>query len=125
MRRKRILVVEDDPHQRLAISVQLRANRYAPVFAADAVFALAAAQRERPDLMVLDLRLPGGDGITVLEYMRMIPRLADVPILVLAGRGPNAARRRFLQVGAAAFFQKPVASRHFLAAIHAALGDGE
>jgi DNA-binding response OmpR family regulator len=123
MRRKRILVVEDDPHERLAISLQLTANRYAPVFAADAEFALAAAQRERPDLMVLDLSLPRGDGITVLECMRTIPRLADVPILVLAGRDPNAARRRFLQVGAAAFFQKPVASEDFLTAIHAALGD--
>ncbi|HXE81975.1 MAG TPA: response regulator transcription factor [Gemmatimonadales bacterium] len=122
---KKILVVEDDADQRLAISIRLKANKYAPIFAGDGVSAIAAAQREHPDLIVLDLGLPGGDGFTVLDRMRTIPRLAGIPIIVLTARDPKTARERTLDLGASGFFEKPVDSAEFLAAIHAALGDGE
>jgi DNA-binding response OmpR family regulator len=120
---KKILVVEDDADQRLAISVRLKANKYAPVFAGDGIAALAAAQREHPDLMVLDLGLPGGDGFLVLERMRVIPRLAGIPIIVLTARDPVAARDRSLNLGAAAFFEKPVDSEAFIATIRAMLDE--
>jgi CheY-like chemotaxis protein len=123
MQPKRILVVEDDADQRLAISIRLKANKYAPVFAGDGVSALAAAQRERPDLIVLDLGLPGGDGFTVLDRMRMIPRLAGIPIVVLTAQDPVAVRDRVLALGAQAFLSKPVDSVEFVAVIQAALGE--
>ena len=122
---KKILVVEDDADQRLAISVRLKASKYAPIFAGDGVSAVAAAQREHPDLIVLDLGLPGGDGFTVLDRIRKIPRLSGIPIIVLTAQDPKAARERSLGLGAEAFFEKPVDSAAFLAAINAALGDGE
>jgi DNA-binding response OmpR family regulator len=122
---KKILVVEDDADQRLAISVRLKASKYAPIFAGDGVSAVAAAQREHPDLIVLDLGLPGGDGFTVLDRIRRIPRLSGIPIIVLTAQDPKATRERSLGLGAEAFFEKPVDSAEFLAAIHAALGDGE
>jgi CheY-like chemotaxis protein len=124
MQPRKVLVVEDDPDQRLAISVRLKANKYAPVFAGDGIAALAAAQREHPDLIVLDLGLPGGDGFLVLERMRVIPRLAGIPIIVLTACDPSPARERALELGAAAFFEKPVDNAAFLTAIQTALGDG-
>jgi DNA-binding response OmpR family regulator len=123
MPHRKILVVEDDADQRLAISIRLKASKYAPVFAADGASALSAAQREHPDLIVLDLGLPGGNGFTVLERMRVIPKLAGIPIIVLTARDAIPARARSLELGAAAFFTKPAESGAFLAAIHSALGD--
>jgi DNA-binding response OmpR family regulator len=120
---KRILVVEDDPDQRLALGIRLKANKYAPIFAGDGVSALAAALRDNPDLIILDLGLPGGDGFVVLERMRVMPRLTGIPIIVLTARDPKTARARTLALGAAAFLEKPVDSAVFITAIHAALGD--
>jgi DNA-binding response OmpR family regulator len=120
---RKILVVEDDADQRLAISVRLKANKYAPVFAGDGALALTAAQREQPDLILLDLGLPGGNGFTVLERMRMIPRLAGIPIIVLTAQDASTARERALALGAAAFFAKPADGGELLAAIRDALGD--
>jgi len=119
----KILVVEDDTDQRLAIGVRLKANHYAPVFASDGVSAVAAAQRERPALIVLDLGLPGGDGFVVLQRLRAIPHLSGIPVIVLTAQDPHAVRSRTLDLGADAFFAKPVDSQEFLAAIHRALGD--
>lgn len=121
---KTILVVEDDADQRLALSLRLKANKYAPVFAGDGVSALSAALREHPDLIILDLGLPGGDGYTVLERMRVIPRLAAIPIIVLTARDPGTARRRSLDLGAYAFFEKPADGQAFLTTVRTALGDG-
>ena len=123
MTTKRILVVEDDPDQRLAINVRLRAEKYSVVFAGDGASAVGTAQRERPDLIVLDLGLPGGDGFTVLDRLRAIPRLAGIPVIVLTAQDPTATRDRTLDLGAESFFQKPVDSAEFLAAIRAALGE--
>lgn len=123
MTAKRILVVEDDPDQRLAINVRLRAEKYDVVFAGDGASAVGAAQRDRPDLIVLDLGLPGGDGFTVLERLRAIPRLAGIRVIVLTAQDPAATRDRTLALGAESFFQKPVDSAEFLAAIRAALGE--
>lgn len=120
---KKILIVEDDTDQRLAISIRLKANQYTSIFAGDGVSALSAVQRELPDLIVLDLGLPGGDGFTVLERIRKIPRLAGIPVIVLTARTPQVARERSLELGAAAFFEKPVDSREFVATIRAVLGD--
>jgi two-component system, OmpR family, KDP operon response regulator KdpE len=119
----KILVVEDDADQRLAISIRLKAHKYAPVFAGDGLSALAAAQREHPDLIVLDLGLPGGDGFVVLKRMQTIPRLAAIPIIVLTAWDPGTARRRALELGATAFFQKPMNAEDFFAAVHEALRD--
>jgi len=119
----RILVVEDDADQRLALSIRLKAEKFAVSFAGDGATAISAVQRERPDLIVLDLGLPGGDGFTVMNRLRAIPRLASIPVIVITARDPQQTRDQSRDLGAAAYFQKPVDNAEFLEAIRVALGD--
>lgn len=121
---KKILIVEDDADQRLAMNVRLRSQAFSTVFAGDGATALNAAQRERPDLILLDLGLPAGDGFRVLERLRAIPQLSGIPTIVVSARDAASSQDRALDLGAVAFFQKPVDSGVLLAAIRQVLGDG-
>ena len=123
MSSKKILIVDDDADIRLGLSVRLRASKYTTVFATDGVEAIAAAQRERPDLILLDLGLPAGDGFLVLERMGAIPRLAGIPIIVLTARDAASSEAKALGLGARQFFQKPVDNDKMMLAIAEALKD--
>jgi CheY-like chemotaxis protein len=121
MDKKKILVVDDNPTIRKGLGVRLRANDYEVLFAEDAISATAALVMERPDLVVLDLGLPGGDGFVVMERLQRNDRLASIPVIVLTGRELAGNRDRALQAGATAFFQKPVEDNTLLFAIRKAL----
>ena len=123
MSQRKILIVDDDPDMRLGLGVRLRASKYATVFAADGVSAIAAAQRERPDAILLDLGLPGGDGFVVLERMAAIPRLASIPVIVVSAHDPASSEEKARELGARRFLQKPVDDRALLAAIEEAMKD--
>jgi CheY-like chemotaxis protein len=121
MDRTKILVVDDNPTIRKGLSVRLRANDYQVLFAEDAVSATAALVVEKPDLVILDLGLPGGDGFAVMERLHRNDHLASIPVIVLTGRELAGNRDRALQAGATAFFQKPVEDDTLLFAIRKAL----
>ena len=123
MDRTKILVVDDNPTIRKGLSVRLRANDYEVLFAEDAISATAALVTERPDLVILDLGLPAGDGFVVMERLKKNDRLASIPVIVLTGRELADNRDRALQAGATAFFQKPVDDNQLLAVIRQALGE--
>jgi DNA-binding response OmpR family regulator len=108
MSNARLLVVEDNAALRKGLSVRLRANGYEVLFADDAISATAAIVMERPDLVILDLGLPGGDGFDVMERLHRSASVANIPVIVLTGRELAGNRDRALQAGAAAFFQKPI-----------------
>src|SRR6267142_1164014 len=108
MVKTKILVVDDNPAIRIGLSVRLRANGYEVLFAEDAISATAALVTERPDLLILDLGLPAGDGFVVMDRLQKNDRLANIPVIVLTGRELADNRDRALQAGAAAFFPKPV-----------------
>src|ERR1700676_5797161 len=109
MDKTKILVVDDNPTIRKGLSIRLRANGYEVLFAEDAISATAALVTERPDLVLLDLGLPAGDGFVVMERLHKNDRLANIPVIVLTGRELAGNRDRALQEGAAAFFQIPAA----------------
>ena len=119
---KKILVVDDDPEMRLALSVRLRANNYDVCVAVDGVSAIAEARRQMPDLMLLDLGLPAGDGFTVLERLNSMEALAHIPVIVVSGRNRLANQERVLTARARDFLQKPVKNLQLLAAIEKVLG---
>src|ERR1700691_4396781 len=116
-----ILVVDDNPDIRKGLSLRLRANGYDVLMAADALSATAAIVKQEPSLVILDLGLPCGDGFVVMERLRKHDRLAQIPVIVLTGRGKSNNMDRALQAGAAAFFQKPVEDAQLLFAIWKAL----
>jgi DNA-binding response OmpR family regulator len=101
------MIVDDDPDLRLALSVRLRANNFDTVSVCDGYSALAMALKETPNLIILDLGLPAGDGFAVLKHVKGYPALSSVPIIVLTGRDSGSNERLSIESGAVAFFQKP------------------
>jgi two-component system cell cycle response regulator len=120
---KKILIVDDDPDIRQGLHVRLKANHYDTFFAADAFAAMTEARKQQPDLIILDLGLPAGDGFVVMERLSSVPALAVIPIIVVSGRDARANHERALKAGAKAFLQKPVDDRDLLAVIRKALGE--
>jgi DNA-binding response OmpR family regulator len=125
MTKKKILIVEDDQDMRRALNVRLRANNYDTAFASDAIQALSIAKKEKPDLLLLDLGLPGGDGFVVMERLKNNDSLACLPVIVVSARDPKRNKDRALSAGAQAFFQKPVDNEQLLASIRHTLGDAD
>jgi DNA-binding response OmpR family regulator len=121
MSNARLLVVEDNAALRKGLSIRLRANGYEVLVAADAISATAAITLEMPDLVILDLGLPSGNGFDVMARLQRSDPLANLPVIVLTGRDPAGNRSRALCAGAAAFFQKPMDDGALLATIHLAL----
>jgi two-component system, OmpR family, KDP operon response regulator KdpE len=117
----KILIVDDNPTIRKGLSIRLRANGYEVFCAEDAISATSALVTEKPDLMILDLGLPCGDGFKVMERLHKSDRLAHVPVIVVTGLEVSGNRDRALQAGVAAFFQKPVGNDDLLCAIRKAL----
>jgi DNA-binding response OmpR family regulator len=123
MSKKIILVIDDDPDVRNGLRIRLQANAYETFFAADAATSITQARKHRPDLIVLDLGLPGGDGFLVMERLKTIPDLAVIPVIIVSGRDVHANHERALKAGARAFLQKPVENTELLKAIRVALGE--
>jgi DNA-binding response OmpR family regulator len=120
-RRQKILVIEDDPVARADLEARLAANGYTVAGAADAASALTVVNRERPDLILLDLGLPAGDGYLVLERLRKIEALAAIPVLIITGRSDAETRKRVEGMGLAPLLTKPVNTEVLLAAVREGL----
>ena len=123
MSSKKILVIEDDPDTRLGLQIRLKASGYTVSLAADAPSSVTVANRERPDLILLDLGIPGGDGFLVLQRLQNSLNLSGIPVFVLTARDPRSSAKQARELGAAEFFQKPVENEELLGAIRRTLGD--
>ncbi len=107
--KKKVLYVEDNPESRLLVSRILTAHGYAVVEAEDGLSAIQRAQEEAPDLILMDINIPGMDGFEVTTRLRSIPALRDVPIVALtASAVMEGDRERTLVAGCDGYLQKPV-----------------
>src|ERR1700720_2946007 len=122
MGNKKILIVDDDPDVRHGMHLRLKANHYDTFFAADALSSMVEARKHEPDLIILDLGLPAGDGFLVIERLKIVPALALIPIIILSGRSGLPNQERALKAGVKAFLQKPVDNSELLAVIRQTLG---
>jgi two-component system KDP operon response regulator KdpE len=121
MRKPKILVVDDDPDLLKALRLRLRANNCDVITVSDGYSVIGAAQKERPDVIILDLGLPAGDGFVVLDRLQQSDILSGIPVIVLTARDPQGNEARALKAGAAAFFQKPVDNEELLNVIRVSL----
>jgi DNA-binding response OmpR family regulator len=119
--KKKIMIVDDDADIRLALSIRLKANGYEIALAADSTSTMTIGIKEKPDLIILDLGLPGGDGFLLMERLKRNLILEHVPIIVLSAWDAAANEERALRAGAKAFFQKPENDEALLVAVHKAL----
>jgi two-component system KDP operon response regulator KdpE len=114
----RALVVEDDPRIGKTLEVNLRVRGYDADVAATGELALQVAARRHPDVVILDLGLPGMDG---LEVVRGLRGWTSVPIVVLSGRGSEAAKVEALDLGADDYVTKPFGMDELFARLRAAI----
>jgi two-component system, OmpR family, KDP operon response regulator KdpE len=112
----KILIADDDPHMLRALRITLTARGYDVVTAADGTAALDAAIREHPDILVLDLGMPGLTGIEVIEAVR---GWSTAPVLVVSGRSESWDKVEALDAGADDYVTKPFSADELLARIRA------
>ncbi len=119
MRMETVLVVEDDPILRMGLEKTLRSEGFRVLVAKTGPDGLALALSEHPDLVLLDLMLPGMNGFEICEEIRR--RDADVPIVMLTAKGEEHDKVRGLRVGADDYVTKPFGVAELLARLEAAL----
>ena len=113
-----VLVVDDERQIRRALSLNFRARGYVVTEAGSGETALAQIADSRPDIVLLDLGLPGMDGITVIEALR---GWTNVPIIVLTARDDERSKVRALEAGADDYVTKPFGMAELVARVRAAL----
>ena len=120
MNTQKILIIEDDKDQLQGLSMRLEMSGYDVAVATDACTAISVARKENPDLIILDIGLPAGDGFVVVQRLEGLA--LTMPVIVLSGRDPWQNEKRALAAGAVEFLQKPVDNDVLLAVIAKALG---
>jgi two-component system OmpR family response regulator/two-component system alkaline phosphatase synthesis response regulator PhoP len=117
----RVLVVEDDPHIRELVLLHLGLEGLSPAASGDGTEGLQLARTEPFDLIILDVMLPGLDGVTVCRAIRREPHLKDVPILMLTARREESDKVNGLESGADDYLTKPFGIRELVARVRALL----
>lgn len=116
-----ILIIEDDEQTRENLQIILEMEGFTVRTAPDGRAGLAAVQRQRPDLVLCDVMMPGLDGHGVLREIRATPETAGLPFLFLTARSERVDLRAGMNLGADDYLCKPVDADDLLAAIHARL----
>lgn len=123
--KRRVLIVDDEPNIVLSLEFLLRQQGYEVSVARDGEEALATAEKQPLDLVVLDVMLPGLDGFEVCRRLRERPDLAGLKILLLTARGREVERVRGMEEGADAYVRKPFSTRQLMKTVAELLGSPE
>jgi DNA-binding response OmpR family regulator len=111
---KTLLIIEDNQKIAQAMAIRLTHAGFNVVHAQDAVYAMAKALQYRPDLVILDINLPGGDGFLVAERLRAQAETASVPIVFITASKVPGLAQRVADVGAITLIEKPFSAAHLM-----------
>jgi len=120
---KKILIIDDDKNTVAALTARLNAAGYKIMAAVDGLEGLKLAISNRPDLIIMDVWMPGGVGLLIAERLKALG-LADVPVIFLTASHKSELWELAKQVEPAGFFEKPYDPKQLLAAIRCALAEG-
>ena len=120
---KRILVIEDDPNTSMFVQYTLEQEGYQVVVAKDGLEGLKKAEDEHPDLIILDVMLPGLDGYEVCSRLRLKPETTNLPILMFSAKARQDDKDAGLRVGADDYLAKPADPSEIRAKVAALLGN--
>ena len=118
MDKKKILIVDDEPDLVEMLSVRLEANDYQVIKAYDGQDGLDKAQKEKPDLIVLDLMLPKLDGYNVCRLLKFDEKYKQIPIMLFSARTQETDMELGKEVGADAYIVKPFEASIVLAKVN-------
>jgi DNA-binding response OmpR family regulator len=120
-----VLIAEDDVDAAGLLAQMLESNGFLTSVAADGYETLAIARREKPGLILLDLRMPGMDGYEALVRLKRDEETRDVPIIAMSAHAADyrAERERLLSLGAADFLSKPFNMEHLVAQLEAVIAE--
>lgn len=122
--RPRVLVIDDEPDILHALALRLRSAGFDVLSASDGLQATQTAARDQPDVIVLDIGLPGGDGHVVARRLKSVAATATTPIIFLTARTSAEDRRKAGETGATGYVVKPFQPDELLALIEKALDAG-
>jgi CheY-like chemotaxis protein len=122
---KTVLLVDDDNVFLLTIGVRLKSMGYTVYAAKDAVTAISAVRKNNPDVIVLDVTIPAGDGFMVAERLQKLISTAATPIIFITASENPELRERAMKTGAVAFLKKPFDATTLADAIESALSPGD
>jgi len=122
---KTVLLVDDDNTFLLTIGVRLKSMGYTVCTAKDAANAISAVRKNDPDVVVLDVSLPAGDGFLVAERLQNLIVSAATPIIFVTASEKVELRERAMKLGAVAFLQKPFDATTLADQIESALSPGD
>lgn len=118
-----VLIVDDEPNIVLSVEFLMKREGHQVRTAGDGQEALDEIDRDRPDLVILDVMMPRKNGFEVCAEVRANPRLAGLPILMLTAKGREAEMRKGLSLGADAYITKPFSTHDLVAKVNELLGE--
>jgi DNA-binding response OmpR family regulator len=119
--KKKILIVDDERDIVKALTIRLQFKGYEVVVAYDGAQGVFMAHKENPDLILLDIRMPAGDGFSVAEKLKQSDDTRAIPIIFLTGSPEKNAEGRAMELGARFYIKKPYDPEELLDAIERAL----
>lgn len=118
---ERILIVEDNPMSMELIHDLLEVHRYTILQAWDAAKGIEVARTERPDLILMDIQLPGMDGLTATRVLKRDARTLDIPVVALTAYAMKGDEVKALEAGCAGYIPKPIDTREFVGTVQSYL----
>jgi len=123
MSQKRVLLVEDNEFNRKIVRNLLAKQPYELLEAHDGEAGVAAARRDRPDVIVMDVQLPKLSGLDATRALRAEPETKDIPIIVVTSFALSGDQKKAMDAGASAYLAKPYSPRKLLETIRQMIGD--
>jgi len=120
---KKILVADDEPDVVKVLSMRLKAHNYEVIAAFDGLQAVREAYKERPDLILLDIMMPLGDGYTVFENLKRSAQIRLIPVIFISALPPRQVQQKVEELGAQGFITKPFDSKALVAEVKKILGE--
>lgn len=119
--KKKILIVDDERDIVKALMIRLKVSGYDVIAAYNGAQSIFMAYKEKPDLIILDIRMPAGDGFNVAEKLRQSNQTNQIPIIFLTGSPETNAQERAMELGARFYIKKPYDPEELLDAVKRAL----
>ena len=118
---KKILVIDDEPLVVEVLKIRLKMNNYEVITACDGAEGIERAMREKPDLIILDIVMPGLDGYQVCQKLKEDRNTKTIPIIMLTALGQSAERKKGYSSGAYDYIFKPFDDEELLNSVEKAL----